>query len=62
MIGLEIVLVEDLIEVIFDCGVYVMIYGVLKCLVMKFFKICNDLCLFFFGLCVGLNEINLFEL
>lgn len=62
VIGFLCVLVEDLIEVIFDCGVYVMVYGVLKCLVVKMFKICNDLCLFFLGLCVGLNEINLLEL
>lgn len=62
VIGFLCVSVEDLIEAIFDCGVYVMVYGALKRLVVKMFKICNDLRLFFLGLRVGLNEINLSEL
>lgn len=62
VINLFCVFFDNLIEVIFDCGVYVMVYGVLKCLVVKFFKVCNDLRLFLLGLCVGLNEINLLEL
>lgn len=52
-------LVVDLIEVIFDMGVFVLFFGMFKCIVVKLLKICNDLCLFFSGLCIGINEINL---
>ncbi|WWO95452.1 MAG: aspartate ammonia-lyase [Candidatus Dasytiphilus stammeri] len=53
---------EDLIEATSDCGVYVMIHGVLKLLAVKLSKICNDLRLLSSGPRAGFNEINLPEL
>ncbi|WWP01944.1 MAG: aspartate ammonia-lyase [Candidatus Dasytiphilus stammeri] len=53
---------EDLIEATSDCGVYVMVHGVLKRLAVKLSKICNDLRLLASGPRAGLNEINLPEL
>ncbi|WWO97487.1 MAG: aspartate ammonia-lyase [Candidatus Dasytiphilus stammeri] len=50
---------EDLIEATSDCGVYVMIHGVLKRLAVKLSKICNDLRLLSSGPRAGFNEINL---
>ncbi len=57
--GRPFVTAKDLIEATQDTGAYVQISGVLKRVVTKISKICNDLRLLSSGPRTGLNEINL---
>jgi aspartate ammonia-lyase len=57
--GLDLVTAPDLVESTQDCGVFVLLSGVLKRIAVKLGKICNDLRLLSSGPRAGLGEINL---
>jgi aspartate ammonia-lyase len=57
--GLPLVSSPNLVEATQDAGAYVQLSGVLKRVVVKLSKICNDLRLLSSGPRCGLNEINL---
>ena len=57
--GLPLVSASNLVEATQDTGAYVQVSGVLKRVVVKLSKICNDLRLLSSGPRCGLNEINL---
>ncbi|MDC8016054.1 aspartate ammonia-lyase [Tahibacter soli] len=59
LVGVEFVTAPDLIEATQDCGVFVLVSGVLKRIAVKLSKICNDLRLLSSGPRAGFNEINL---
>lgn len=58
IIGFDFKLLLDLVGVILDIFCLVGYVLVLKRIVVKVNKICNDLCLLVSGLCCGLGEFN----
>ncbi len=57
--GLDLQLAENLVEATMDTGAFVAFSGVLKRIVVKLSKMCNDLRLLSSGPRCGFNEINL---
>lgn len=58
IMGFDLCMVGDFVEVISDIGLFMLFFLMFKCNVMKLLKICNDFWLLLFGLQVGFGEIN----
>jgi aspartate ammonia-lyase len=59
LVGVAFITAPDLVEATQDCGVFVLVSGVVKRAAVKLSKICNDLRLLSSGPRAGLAEINL---